>query len=624
MSITFPPHPKGFKLSRSLTQRSDPQDLLSDIEFTPDKDSDELFECLKRSFPTGKTHMERMKMARMEFIVSEQEEKSPRPLKAQPPKRALAASSAPSDSDTKPRKSLQAIENTHQPRRPQSVLRQEAPPNATNATNPIDAIAPKPDQPANATYLPEKLASTAMSLNEMTSVWRASDGAWLHSRRKKPMTIQQRIEYNITRVKGACVICKKKKRKCKHRLPQGNGLPDSQPLEECLEDTHVEMSNVQHDRSVNIAGHDQQLEPTMRNGLIPSFRGSQKGGPPETLTGLLDPKESQNPQLGSVDSGSLPWSGLYQHAQGHYKLNALSSAEQNSYITNPQHTLHEKEDATFYDKHSGRLSNEITFDEFYPEVLESQPLNNTQSPLSTLIEHDRRKLDTPTLQTTTTEPWANTRSTIDPSLLDTPSAARHSYSFNEETDNLDNPGFASIPATEQNDISQSDPSAQIKSIELPKERNRPTELPPEADDTNWLALIDWNSETDSESPTCDETEASGTNSSSQTPLSVPQSSSETLYSYSSGGGSWGRSSGTRRTKCVRAEELIYREVPLSRNDSKIIYEKSRGDATVSKHRSKSNLWIPDAPCRAARHTTRHAVLDLADSMRGLRLGPQYN
>jgi len=80
MSISSTPKSKGFKLSRKSAQANDPYDLYSGIEFSPDKDSDELFECLKRSFPAGKTHKERMKLALMGFIINEQKEKNPRPL----------------------------------------------------------------------------------------------------------------------------------------------------------------------------------------------------------------------------------------------------------------------------------------------------------------------------------------------------------------------------------------------------------------------------------------------------------------------------------------------------------------------------------------------------------------
>ena len=109
MSISSAPKSKGFKLSRKSAQANDPYDPYSGIEFSPDKDSDELFECLKRYFPAGKTHKERMKLALMDFIINEQKEKNPR--------------------------------------------------------------------------------------------------------RKKPMTAQERIEYQITGAKGACVCCKEKKRK---------------------------------------------------------------------------------------------------------------------------------------------------------------------------------------------------------------------------------------------------------------------------------------------------------------------------------------------------------------------------------------------------------------------------
>lgn len=213
MSISSTPKSKGFKLSRKSAQANDPYDPYSGIEFSPDKDSDELFECLKRSFPAGKTHKERMKLALMGFIINEHKEMNPRPLNLPTTKGASESLARSSHSNSNPKALSRTIGKISQSRNSQSAPHQAVSTITAATARPTYAAVLKGEQSVKASINPREISSATPSLAAMTDVWRASDGAQLNPRRKKPMTAQERIEYQITRVKGACVNCKKKKRK---------------------------------------------------------------------------------------------------------------------------------------------------------------------------------------------------------------------------------------------------------------------------------------------------------------------------------------------------------------------------------------------------------------------------
>lgn len=340
----------------------------------------------------------------------------------------------------------------------------------------------------------------------MIDVWRASDGAQLNPRRKKPMTAQERIEYQITRVKGACVNCKKKKRKCKHGLPQ---LPHSQPLhiqplEECPEDTGLEIGSMRHERSQKIAQYTPQPEQhkddneggaLIREGPVlsprirkptPPLRGSPKGSPIKTLAGLPDPGESQNPRLRSAENDTLSRSGPYQHAHGNYGLNALNPQIQKNFITNPQYMLHEKEGTTFYGEHSVQFyPTETVFNELYTKGLKSQPS------ASAIREHGGRKLHTSISNNANAEAWADTRSIMDSPPLSGLSDVHHNHDFNGRTNaESDDPEVARVPVTEPRNSSQNCPATQNGVTESPGQfhLSRITTLEME----NWEDIYDWN------------------------------------------------------------------------------------------------------------------------------------
>lgn len=122
------------------------------------------------------------------------------------------------------------------------------------------------------------------------------------------------------------------------------------------------------------------LSPTIRK-PTPPLRGSPKGSPIKTLAGLPDLGGSQNPWLITADNDALSRSGPYQHAHRHYGLNVLNSQIQKNFITNPQHTLHEKEGTTFYGEHPVQFCpTETVFNELYIKGL-NRNLPTVRNPL---------------------------------------------------------------------------------------------------------------------------------------------------------------------------------------------------------------------------------------------------
>ena len=202
MSISSVPKSKGFKLSR---KSNDPYDPYSGIEFSPDKDSDELFECLKRSFPAGKTHKERIKLALMDFIINEQEEKNPRPSNLPTAKGVSESLARSSRSNSNPKVTSRVIGNISQSRNSQSALHQAVSTITTATAHPTYAAILKGEQSVKASINPREISSATSSLAAMTYVWRASDGAQLNPRRKKPMTAQERIKLRESRARVSIV-----------------------------------------------------------------------------------------------------------------------------------------------------------------------------------------------------------------------------------------------------------------------------------------------------------------------------------------------------------------------------------------------------------------------------------
>jgi len=232
------------------------------------------------------------------------------------------------------------------------------------------------------------------------------------------------------------------------------------------------------------------LSPRIRE-PTPPLRGSPKGSPIKTLAGLPDLGESQNPWLISAENDTLSRSGPYQHAHGHYGLNVLNSQIQKNFITNPQHTLHEKEGTTFYGGHPVQFCpTETVFNELYTKGLKSQPSNSPQPFASAIREHGGRKLHTSIPNNANAETWADTRSIMDSPPLSGLSNVHHNHDFNGRTNaESDDPEVARVPVTEPRNSPQNCPATQNGVTEPPGQSHLSIITPPEMED--WKDTFDW-------------------------------------------------------------------------------------------------------------------------------------
>ena len=225
----------------------------------------------------------------------------------------------------------------------------------------------------------------------------------------------------------------------------------------------------------------------------PPLGGSPEGSPIKTLAGLLDLGESQNPRLRGAENDTLSRSGPYQHKHGHYELNVLNPQIQKNFITNPQHTLHEKEGTTFYGEHPVQFCPTGTvFNELYTKGLKSQPSSSPQPFASAIRGHGGRKLHTSIPNNANAEAWADTRPIIDSPPLSGLSDVHHNHDFNGRTNaGSDDPKVARVPVIEPQNSSQNYPATQNEVTEPPGPSHLSRTTPPEMED--WKDMFDWDS-----------------------------------------------------------------------------------------------------------------------------------
>lgn len=163
--------PRGFKLTRVTTPSS--YDPMEGIRWQPEKESDELYDALKRAFPGRKTHRERMCEALMQFLAEE-----------------LGGASKDRGLETK--SSTKALQVSSPPLK-------RVPPMVNDTIQPV-----------------EKRQKTDRAWADMTVVWKSDTGLTKGARPRRMMNEDERADYRMRRVRGACVACKRKKRKCNH------------------------------------------------------------------------------------------------------------------------------------------------------------------------------------------------------------------------------------------------------------------------------------------------------------------------------------------------------------------------------------------------------------------------
>ena len=182
---------KGYRISRKPDQ---PDDSLDSFEWQPPKESDELYEALKGAFPKGTTHRYRMRDALIDFLLQEREgeresQKIFVPTVKGPTSRTQSIRSGDKD-------------KLHQ----NSLHGSEPKPRDTSHGGPTP-----PETPDDPSQVPRK--KKPKDWDNMTVVWTSESGLARAPRPKRTMTEEEKKDYQLRRVRGACVSCKKRKRK---------------------------------------------------------------------------------------------------------------------------------------------------------------------------------------------------------------------------------------------------------------------------------------------------------------------------------------------------------------------------------------------------------------------------
>jgi hypothetical protein len=182
---------EGYRISRKPDQADD---SLDSFEWKPAKESDELYEALKIAFPRGTTHRYRMRDALIDFLLQERE--------AERESQRIAVSIVKSsDQENGPGRTGLKV-NFHEnssrglnSRPPYTIQGDPTPPET-------------PDEPSQVSR-----KKKPKDWDDMTVVWTSENGLARAPRPKRTMTEEERREYQLRRVRGACVSCKKRKRK---------------------------------------------------------------------------------------------------------------------------------------------------------------------------------------------------------------------------------------------------------------------------------------------------------------------------------------------------------------------------------------------------------------------------
>lgn len=173
---------RGYKISRKPDQLDD---SLDSFEWQPLKDSDELYAALKSAFPKGSNHRYRMRDALIAFLLQEREEEQVSQMITTTTTRAIAERN---DSTT-------GAVSTFQDGLQAAVSGNEHPSRLSDGQS-SQSRKKKPN-----------------GWDNMTVVWTSRDGLAKEPRAKRTMTDEERKEYQLRRVRGACVSCKRRKRK---------------------------------------------------------------------------------------------------------------------------------------------------------------------------------------------------------------------------------------------------------------------------------------------------------------------------------------------------------------------------------------------------------------------------
>jgi hypothetical protein len=175
---------RKFRIFRKTGQAEDTQDA---FEWDPPRDSDELFAALKHEFPQLKTLRDRMREALIEFLVQERESA----------KNNLQTNSS--------REGSSSYITPRMVDAPDSGM-------TNNMALYSQDFHTRLDRSGSIAKIPHR-ERLPKAWDGMTVIWSRKTGVVRKPGPKREMTEQEREEYRLRRAQGACVLCRKRKRK---------------------------------------------------------------------------------------------------------------------------------------------------------------------------------------------------------------------------------------------------------------------------------------------------------------------------------------------------------------------------------------------------------------------------
>ncbi|KAF2840149.1 hypothetical protein M501DRAFT_1002440 [Patellaria atrata CBS 101060] len=184
-------------------------DASAKLIWEPSLESDELYDALKEAFPYLDTHQKRKKQAVLEFLHQELEETTLDPIiESISSSRSTQSPAMPMFNIDTPSTSTEYPSTVYSYAKSASSSSSSSPSSdgATGSTHP-----PSPMESFSSLKAPA-------SMQEMTSVWNAGPNREVKIHTRRNMTEQERVEYRKRREVGACDLCRKRRRKCKHNV----------------------------------------------------------------------------------------------------------------------------------------------------------------------------------------------------------------------------------------------------------------------------------------------------------------------------------------------------------------------------------------------------------------------
>ncbi|KAL1638586.1 hypothetical protein SLS58_008799 [Diplodia intermedia] len=182
---------KAFRISRAPAAAGEAAfDPFAKLVFEPALESDELFDALRESYPTLRTHTERKKQAVLDFLMGE--------------RRAIEQEITAFVQET----------GTPAPQPDASYSARPSPVFSTSSS--LDLRKLSTSNSSSSSTRSAGSSPETLSLKDMTSVWTAAGHGKPKIHTRRSMTTREKEEYRRRRQMKACKECRSRKRKCNH------------------------------------------------------------------------------------------------------------------------------------------------------------------------------------------------------------------------------------------------------------------------------------------------------------------------------------------------------------------------------------------------------------------------